>query len=212
MTWCDRCDWNVDPSPPEEKYGPLESRRRKLAQRHGEKLLAEVTGGGSLSPHRSTSSVTAFLLALSVHAFTLAVVVAGGCFLVRGWATAWMVPGVVSLALAWTLLLRFSGLPEGDPVLRRAQAPELFALIDEVGVATGTRGADAVVLDTAVNACVTTYGLRACRSRLASTSACGGWACSGVTAATRPTPDPSAPGRPAVGAAHRGGGAHGRGP
>lgn len=45
-------------------------------------------------------------------------------------------------------------------MLRRAQAPELFALIDEVGGATGTCGVDAVVLDTAVNACVTTYGLR----------------------------------------------------
>ncbi|MFD6423492.1 M48 family metallopeptidase [Streptomyces sp. NPDC060198] len=160
MTWCDRCDWNVDPSPPEKKYGLLEGRRRKLAQRHGEKLLAEVTGGGSLSPHRSASSVAAFVLALAVHAFTLGVIVAGVCFLVRGWATAWMVPGVVSLALAWTLLPRFGRLPEGDPVLRRAEAPELFALIDEVGAATGTRGVDVVVLNTTVKVCVTTYGLR----------------------------------------------------
>ncbi|MGJ3561447.1 hypothetical protein ACR6C2_37105 [Streptomyces sp. INA 01156] len=52
ITWCAACDWNVDPAKPEEEQGRLERARRTLARRHGEKLLAEVTAGGTLSPRR----------------------------------------------------------------------------------------------------------------------------------------------------------------
>lgn len=160
VTWCEGCDWNVDPNPPEERLGRLERRRKKLTERHGQSLLTEMTGGATPDPHRSASAVAAFTLALTVHAFTLALVVGGVCLLVKGWATPLMALGVLLLAVAATLLPRYRRLPEGGPVLRRAQAPELFATIDEVGAATGTRGVDVVVLNTGFNASVTTYGLR----------------------------------------------------
>ncbi|MER7191333.1 M48 family metallopeptidase [Streptomyces flaveolus] len=55
---------------------------------------------------------------------------------------------------------RAGRLPDDGPVLLRADAPELFALVDEVAGAVGTRSVDAVAVDGSVNAAVTTYGVR----------------------------------------------------
>ncbi|MGW2826233.1 M48 family metallopeptidase [Streptomyces sp. NPDC001443] len=45
-------------------------------------------------------------------------------------------------------------------MLFRADAPELFALVDEVAQAVGTRSVHAIAVDGSVNASVTTYGVR----------------------------------------------------
>ena len=42
-TWCSACDWNVNPGGPEPPKGRLETLRRTLAQRHGEKLLTTMS-------------------------------------------------------------------------------------------------------------------------------------------------------------------------
>ena len=84
----------------------------------------------------------------------------GVWFLVRergGWG---MVPGAFLLALGWSLRPRFGRLPKNTPVLRRTDAPELFALVDEVARVAGTRGVDAIAVDDEINASVRSYGVR----------------------------------------------------
>ncbi|MFE9923024.1 M48 family metallopeptidase [Streptomyces sp. NPDC005774] len=160
ITWCAVCDWNVDPARPEEKQERLERVRRTLARRHGEKLLAEVTTGRRLSPRRDTPALFAYAIALGVHSVTLALVAVGIWCVVSGWGGAGMVLGLFLLALAWPLRPRLPGLPEDGPLLHRAEAPELYALIDEVARVAGTRGVDMIAVDAEVNAAVTTYGVR----------------------------------------------------
>ncbi|MFJ7966095.1 M48 family metallopeptidase [Streptomyces sp. NPDC096324] len=159
-TWCAACDWNVDPERAEEKRGRLARARRAQARRHGERLLAELSAGGNLSAHRDTSSLLAVALSLVVHALTLAVTAGGVWFLVTGWGGWGMIPGIFLLALAWSLRPRFDGLPKDTPVLRRADAPELFALVDEIARVAGTRGVDAIAVDNRINASVASYGVR----------------------------------------------------
>ncbi|MER5750403.1 M48 family metalloprotease [Streptomyces sp. NPDC002088] len=159
-TWCAACDWNVDPARPEEKPGRLAGARRALARRHGEKLLAEVMAGGTLRARRDLSSVLAYTVALVVHGMTLALAAGGIWFVVRGWGGLWTVPGVFLLALAWSLRPRTPRLPEDVPLLRRADAPALFALVDEVAREAGTRGVDVIAVDAEFNASVMTYGVR----------------------------------------------------
>ncbi|MEW2163949.1 M48 family metalloprotease [Streptomyces sp. NPDC007084] len=161
--WCAACDWNVDPAPPEERPGRLARAQRAQARRHGERLLAELTAGGTLRARRDTASVLAYALALAVHALTLAVLGAGVWLLVRGWGGFGMVAGGLLLVLAWVLRPRLPGLPDDVPVLHRADAPELFALVDEVGAAVGTRGVDAIAVDRSINASVLSYGIGARR-------------------------------------------------
>ncbi|GAA4906046.1 M48 family metalloprotease [Streptomyces coeruleoprunus] len=161
VTWCAACDWNVDPARPEEQPGRLERLRRGLARRHGAKLLEDVTAaGGELRPHRDAASFVAYGIALVVHGVTVALLAGGVLLAVVGWGTALPVAGAFLLGLAWILRPRFGRLPDEAPVLRRAQAPDLFALIDEVAAVAGTRGVDAVVVTPEVNASVTTYGIR----------------------------------------------------
>ncbi|GGX38918.1 M48 family metallopeptidase [Streptomyces fructofermentans] len=159
-TWCAACDWNVDPEKPEGTPGRVERWQRSLAARHGERLLAEVAAGGSLRPRRDTASVAAQGLALAVHGVTVALAAGALWFLVTGWGGAGTVAAVFLGVLAWTLRPRFPGLPDDGPVLRRADAPELFALVDEVAAVVGTRGVDVIAVDDEVNASVTTYDLR----------------------------------------------------
>ncbi|MEU8791193.1 M48 family metallopeptidase [Streptomyces sp. NPDC048643] len=157
--WCAACDWNVDPAPPEERPGRLARAQRAQARRYGERLLAELTAGGTLRPRRDASSVLAYALALAVHAVTVAVTGAGIGFLIRGWGGFGMVPGALFLTLAWSLRPRLTRLPTDVPVLRRADAPELFTLVDQVAVVVGTRGVDAIAVDSSINASVVTYGI-----------------------------------------------------
>lgn len=107
------------------------------------------------------AALLALGLALLVHGVTVALVVAGLLLIVLGWDTGiepvW---GAVLLAVAVVLRPRFGRLPDDGPVLLRADAPELFALIDEVAAVTGTTGVHAVAVCGDVNAAVTAYGPR----------------------------------------------------
>ncbi|GJF24968.1 M48 family metallopeptidase [Streptomyces sp. HO565] len=161
--WCAACDWNVDPEEPQPDQGRLDRAERALARRHGEQLLTEILSGQDARPRRDASAVTATALALTVHGITVALAVGGVWSVVAGWGGVGMVAGLVLLALAWVLAPRVGRLPDDRPVLLRADAPELFALVDEVARAVGTRGVDAIAVDGSINAAVTTYGVRARR-------------------------------------------------
>ncbi|MFB7218741.1 hypothetical protein [Streptomyces sp. NPDC056227] len=134
----------MDPGEPEEPLGRLEKLRRELARRYGEKLLAEVTTGEALRPRRDLAGVLAFVIALAVHGVTVALAVAGLLLVLLGWGSALPAVGALFLVLAGVLRPRFGRLPD-EPVLHRADAPELFALIDEVAEIAGTTGVHAAV-------------------------------------------------------------------
>ncbi|MER6286280.1 M48 family metallopeptidase [Streptomyces sviceus] len=162
--WCAACDWNVDPQGPGEEKRGLDRARRRAAQRYGERLFTELRGGGAggegSGGRRTVSGSLAYALALAVHGVTLALAAVGVWGLVAGWGGLGMVFGVFFLALAWSLRPRLYRLSDDDRVLSRGEAPELYALIDEVAAAMGTRGVDAVVVDVDANAGVTHLGLR----------------------------------------------------
>ncbi|MET7276411.1 M48 family metallopeptidase [Streptomyces flaveolus] len=158
--WCAACDWNVDPGEPQPDTGRLERAERALARRHGEQLLAEILSGRDARPRRDASAVTATALALTVHGLTLALAVGGVWSVAVGWGGLGMVAGLVLLALAWVLAPRVGHLPDDRPVLLRDDAPELFALVDEVARTVGTGSVHAIAVDGSINAAVTTYGVR----------------------------------------------------
>ncbi|MFD3547113.1 M48 family metallopeptidase [Streptomyces sp. NPDC058655] len=163
VSWCAACDWNVDPGAPEPDRGRLAAFRRRLAGRYGQQLAEEIERSGReagrTGPDRST--VLAFGVSLLVHSVTGGLLLAAGLLIIGGWHTGILpVLGVVLLAVVAVLLPRPGRLPRHAPVLYRADAPRLFELIDEVAAAVGTTGVHAVVVDTAYNAGVNTYGIR----------------------------------------------------
>ncbi|MFF9060943.1 M48 family metallopeptidase [Streptomyces sp. NPDC014882] len=158
--WCAACDWNVDPQEPEAEEGFPARARRATAHRHGARLAADMASGGEPRARRDAAAVLAHVCAVLVHSVTLLVTVLGVRWIVSGWGGMPMVGGLLLLALAWSLRPRFGRPPQDGPVLHRADAPELFALVDDVAAVVGTRGVDTVVVDAGINAGVTTYGPR----------------------------------------------------
>ncbi|MCX5203070.1 M48 family metallopeptidase [Streptomyces sp. NBC_00237] len=159
VDWCDGCGWNVDPGEPQPAPGRLEALRRELARRHGEQLFEEPSGAAR--PGLDASTAVALLIALVVHAVTLTLAVGGLLLVVLGWSTVVQpLIGAGCLMVAVVLRPRLGSLPKDVPVLHRADAPRLFALVDEVASVVGTRGVDAVVVEPCFNASVTAYGIR----------------------------------------------------
>ncbi|MGW1010806.1 M48 family metalloprotease [Streptomyces termitum] len=164
VSWCAACDWNVDPgAPDEEPRGRVERVRRRLARRHGEQLFAELReADGGESAGRGRSGRLATALALAVHGFTFALLAAGIALVVLGEGFH-AVLGAVLVLLAVLLRPRFGSLRRAvahRPVLRRADAPHLFALLDEVAGTVGTAGVSTVAVSTEVNASVESHGVR----------------------------------------------------
>ncbi|MFJ8200106.1 M48 family metallopeptidase [Streptomyces sp. NPDC096152] len=158
--WCAACDWNVDPGRPEDDGGRLERLRRALARRHGEALFAATGDGRGRRPGRDAAGVVAYVIAGAIHAVTLGLAVAGLWFLLTGWGGFAMLLGLLLLGVAWPLRPRLGRLPEDGIILRRSDAPELYALVDEVARAAGTRSVDAIAVDGQPDASVTGHGLR----------------------------------------------------
>ncbi|MGY3335287.1 Zn-dependent protease with chaperone function/ribosomal protein L37AE/L43A [Streptomyces filamentosus] len=171
VAWCADCGWNTDPGAAEEPAGRIERARRNLARRYGEQLFADLTaadggrGDGADRAGRGNSALLATAVALAVHGVTLALLAGGIAMILAGEG---LVPFLSAIPIGLVLVLRprfgsLRGLRKENPdlpVLRRPDAPEFFALLDEVAGAVGTTGVTAVVVDPDVNASVRTYGLR----------------------------------------------------
>ncbi|MFJ4776924.1 M48 family metallopeptidase [Streptomyces sp. NPDC088762] len=163
VEWCAACDWNVDPGAPDPEPGRIAAVRRRLVRAYGDQLAAELEQGADDGRPRGRDAMTvlAFGVSLLVHGLTSALVAAGVLLVVLGWDTGVQpVLGALLLGIAAALRPRPRRLPKDEPVLYRADAPQLFDLIDEVASAVGTAGVHAVVVEPAANAAVTTYGLR----------------------------------------------------
>ncbi|MFC9290247.1 M48 family metalloprotease [Streptomyces sp. NPDC057052] len=158
--WCAACDWNVDPQKPEAERGLLARTRQAAAHRYGARLAADMASGGEPRARRDVAAVLACVCAVLVHSLTLLVTALGIRWIISGWGGVPMAGGLLLLALAWSLRPRLGKPPQDGPVLHRADAPELFSLIDDVAEVVGTRGVDTVAVDADINASVTTYGLR----------------------------------------------------
>lgn len=167
VVWCSACGWNADPEGPEPAAGGrLDGVRRRMWQRYGEELFAQLAHepDAGASPGAGGARVLAVVLSAAVHGITAALMVLGFWLLIAGWGEGFQpVIGLVALGFAAVLRPRFGSLARvkrDAPVLHRTDAPGLFALLDEVADAVGTFGVDAVVVGAEANAGVRTYGLR----------------------------------------------------
>lgn len=166
VVWCAACGWNADPGSDtaEQDEGPMERLRRRMARQYGEQLHAELARARPDAHRHGAAGVLAAALAVLVHGLTVALAGGGLWLAIARWGEGLQpVIGVLLLGLALVLRPRFGSLRrlrESRTVLERADAPHLFALLDEVAQAVGTRGVDIVVVEADANAGVRTYGLR----------------------------------------------------
>ncbi|WBQ06521.1 M48 family metallopeptidase [Kribbella sp. CA-293567] len=158
VTWCDKCEWNVDPTGPTEQ---VPAWRQQLDHRLAATLYAELERGAIQRPGWDAARIAAYALSAGLLLLPLAGLLGGIAMLVFYrplWLSALL--SVIPLGLALTLRPRANCLPPDTRLVYRQQAPLLFALLDKIAAAVGTKPVSAVALDAAPNLYYTRVGWR----------------------------------------------------
>lgn len=158
VTWCERCDWNVDPTPVDNPYPAW---RHRLEHRLADKLYRELEQGAVHRPGWDAARAAAYVLSALVLLLPIAAGVAGVAVLLL-FRPFWLsVPiALVAFGVAWLFRPRADRLDPEDHLVTREQAPRLYDVLDRIAAAIGTQEVAAVVLDTEPNLSFARVGWR----------------------------------------------------
>lgn len=157
--WCPACEWNLDPDPPQQNDKKRHA-FRQVADRAGDRLARRLYEQVRKDPpgSRGGLALAAFtsLLAAFIHLLTLVTAAAGVLLLVPGFGLGWPVRVIGAVLLCGTALFiqpfRRRRRHGRLALLRRGDAPALFALVDEVAASIGAPPVSSVVLTAEFNA------------------------------------------------------------
>jgi Zn-dependent protease with chaperone function len=157
VTWCDQCNWNIEPTGFVQPRTIAERFYERIGQRLGQSMLQEVCA----SPIKRTwslSMIIALAIALLVHLLTLALAVGGALLL---WQSNWNFFGILfgglCLGLAWLMRPELGKLPE--QTLPREQYRQLYQLTEQIAKQMGARP-PILVIDEQFNASYREVGLQ----------------------------------------------------
>ncbi len=157
-SWCDRCDWNLDPL---NREAPKLTVRDRFLARIGEaassRLHRQFLDANELRPRFTLSKAGAYLLSALVLVASLLFAVAGLLLIATGRVFG-VVAGLVLIGFAWVARPRVSKVEVDldQPEL----VPTLTAVANRIAGAVGTKPADGVVITDDFNAAVFTNGWR----------------------------------------------------
>ncbi|MEG3633391.1 M48 family metallopeptidase [Micromonospora palythoicola] len=163
--WCPACEWNLEAydagrSRPVFGWVWVDRRAHRLAYRMTRQQFDRL----SARPIGTTGAGSAKVLIITASVLLLAGVAAiaaiGVWLTLRSFPSLTLLPGVILLAFAFVLRPRFGRLDPDLTVLSRQQAPELFALVDEVAAALDTPTPEVIGVDGDLNAYAGQVGLR----------------------------------------------------
>lgn len=134
--WCRHCEWNLEPAPAAQEPAWQVERERKLAD-----ALAERPAAG---PERSLG---AFLLSLPVLLVPLPGLL-GGIALLAFYRPVWFAApfAVVLFVLTAVFRPRITRLPDSAQPVSRAEAPQLYDVLDRLAAQTGSPQLEHVVV------------------------------------------------------------------
>jgi Zn-dependent protease with chaperone function len=149
VTWCDQCDWNLDPTPLND---PTPAWRLKLEHRLAESLYRELESGAVHRPGWDAARVAAHLLSALILLLPLLGFLTGIALLVF-YRPVWfsILLSLLAFTVAFAFRPRAAGLAQDVHLVRRDQAPTLYAVLDEVAAAIGTKRVAAVAISAEAN-------------------------------------------------------------
>ncbi|MEV0720755.1 M48 family metalloprotease [Asanoa sp. NPDC050611] len=165
LPWCPGCEWNLDAydgaaQPAEFGWRWVDRRLHRMAFRLAQRQFAALVKA-DLARKATVSRFVVVSVALVLYAVFAAMVVGGVLLVLKDFLSWWILPGAVLLALAWLLRPRLGRLDDLDGhEVTRDEAPNLFALLDEVAGAVGTTTPPTVLVDGDLNAYTTAVGFR----------------------------------------------------
>ncbi|MFF1821848.1 M48 family metalloprotease [Kribbella sp. NPDC058245] len=143
VTWCEKCDWNVDPTP---LLDLTPAWRLRVEQRLVDSLYRELEQGAIHRPGWDAARVAANLLSVLILLLPLTAFLTGIALLVF-YRPFWFSAILALLALTVAFVFRpRAGQLDDHQLVHRDQAPVLFAVLDEVATAVGARPAVAVAV------------------------------------------------------------------
>jgi hypothetical protein len=152
--WCPACDWNLDPVPAPPRRGG-----RHMAEKAGDRLARRLYEQVRARPPRGRgeylSRLLTWLLACFVHLLTAAMAVGAVLLIVPGLGLAAPVRAVGAVLLGGpALYVQPFRWRKRQPyaAIGRADAPALFALVDEVARDIGLPAVGSIVVTAEFNA------------------------------------------------------------
>ena len=153
VTWCDRCNWNVQPRAQPAPRDLFDKIGAGMGKRFGQGAADEVARAPLRTRALTLRGVLIWILAGLIHGVTLACAALGVWLIVGEWAHAPLVIlGMACLALAWLLRPRFPPAPKFEEIAQRTECPALYRAADRVAEALGTRPIDMLVIAEHFNA------------------------------------------------------------
>lgn len=164
LAWCPACEWNLgrydrEVEPP-RGWRWLDWLGHRMAFRLDGALFQELS---THPPDRPGWTPTRVLL---VAFSALLGLVMAGCLVVGVWLVVddfpsrSLVVGLALILLTVVLRPRLGRRPARNRILRRDEAPTLFALVDRVATAVGTAAPRVIAVDETFNAATGRFGLR----------------------------------------------------
>jgi len=157
VPWCAACDWNIDAgSPPPVLPGRLQRRRAAINRRLADGSFRQLIDRTAVRPPRwSRSVVTLWIASIAVIGAWTLLLVAGIRMALIGSAFGFVVGGFI-LLIAAVSRPRLGGPPEH--ALTRAEAPELYRLVDDIARLLDAPRIHAIALNGDWNAATYRYG------------------------------------------------------
>jgi heat shock protein HtpX len=137
-----------------------DSARRRFADRLAQRMVDGLVGPPGWFLRRRLDRLLAGLLALPVHLVTVVLLLLGVLLLADGDNWLLRTLGGVCLLAGLVTRPRLAGRPEHVVRLVRADAPELFGLMDELATPVGTSSPDEVLVIAEYNAFASRVGIR----------------------------------------------------
>lgn len=158
-TWCDKCDWNLEPPATVQARNVFETLYAGAGLRSSRNLFEVVSKERTLRPTLHLTTLLAFAIAILVHGIAVGLAVLGGWIIVNAWPNLLLaIVGLICLAVAWFFRPRFAKL-HGE-ILPRDQYPALYRLADQVAGALNSPKLDGIVVGSWFNASFSRVGPR----------------------------------------------------
>lgn len=149
VTWCDKCDWNVDPTP---LHDQTPAWRLRIEHRLAESLYRELEKGAVHRPGWDAARIGAHLLSALILLVPLIGFLTGIALLVF-YRPLWfsLLLSLLAFTVAFAFRPRPHRIPSGECLIQRDEAPVLYDVLDRLATAVGTKNVAVVAVGSEAN-------------------------------------------------------------
>lgn len=155
-TWCELCNWNVDPKGASDS--PKRQRARTRASRRARRLYGAALEGRRGAVSANVARIGSYMLSGAVLAACPALLALLAWLWTLGVGIG-TVGTIFLLPLAVAARPRVRRVPRDVVVVRKAEAPTLYRLVDQISDELNTRKVEACALDFSYNARTSSIGV-----------------------------------------------------